>query len=60
MPVPASKMKRRPSRIRTSRQGVLPPNLTVSGPGLAMEPRVPQQDSLDDRALFFCVDHRSW
>ena len=43
MPVPASKMNRRPSARRTSTQGVLPPYRTVEGPGLGMEPRVPQQ-----------------
>src|SRR3954470_6751867 len=42
MPLPASRMTSRPSAHRTSTQGVLPPYRAVSGPGLGMEPRVPQ------------------
>jgi hypothetical protein len=42
MPVPASITTRLPVLLTTSTQAVLPPNFTVSGPGEAMEPRVPQ------------------
>lgn len=42
MPVPASKMSCCPPAM-TSRHDVLPPYTTVSGPGLGIEPRVPQQ-----------------
>ena len=46
MPVPASRMISQPSSVRSSTQGVLPPYRTVSGPGLGMEPRVPQKVSV--------------
>src|SRR3954463_1941701 len=35
-----------PSSVRSSTQGVLPPYRTVLGPGLGMEPRVPQNVSV--------------
>jgi hypothetical protein len=43
MPVPASMMKRSPSRVRTSTQEQLPPYRIVLGPGEGIEPRVPQK-----------------
>src|SRR6478752_3365859 len=46
IPVPASRMINQPSPVRTSTQGVLPPYRTVLGPGLGMEPRVPQKVSV--------------
>ena len=42
-PVPQSMMNRAPEFVTTSIQEVLPPNRTVPGPGVAMEPRVPQK-----------------
>src|ERR1044071_762898 len=42
MPLPASRMTSLPSAHLTSTQGVFPPYRAVSGPGLGMEPRVPQ------------------
>ena len=42
MPVPESRMTRRPSSVHTSTQEVFPPVRTVSGPGDANEPREPQ------------------
>src|SRR5689334_12196978 len=46
MPVPASRMISHPSSVRSSTQGVLPPYRTVLGPGLGMDPRVPQKVSV--------------
>src|ERR1043165_4967253 len=42
-PLPASSTTKRPSDPRTSTQGVLPPYRAVKGPGLGIEPRVPQK-----------------
>src|SRR6266851_10091030 len=41
-PVPASRIMSHPLVVRTSTHGVLPPYRTVVGPGLGIEPRVPQ------------------
>jgi hypothetical protein len=41
-PVPQSKMKRTPEFVTTSTQDVFPPNRIVVGPGVAIDPRVPQ------------------
>src|SRR4029078_7233317 len=46
IPVPASRMISQPSSVRSSTQGVFPPYRTVLGPGLGMEPRVPQKVSV--------------
>src|SRR6478672_2333877 len=46
MPVPASRMISQSSSVRSSTQGVFPPYRTVLGPGLGMEPRVPQKVSV--------------
>ena len=43
IPVPASRMMSQPSPVRSSTQGVLPPYRTVEGPGVGIEPRVPQK-----------------
>src|SRR5438477_4163813 len=42
-PVPASRIRSDPVLSRTSTQAVLPPYRTVSGPGVGIEPRVPQK-----------------
>src|SRR5215210_2556059 len=42
IPVPESRITRLPSSGRTSMHEVLPPYRTVSGPGVASEPREPQ------------------
>src|SRR5579863_3379174 len=42
-PVPQSRMNRAPEFVTTSTQDVLPPNSFVDGPGVAIEPRVPQK-----------------
>src|SRR4249919_3656135 len=42
IPVPASSTRTVPSASETSTQEVLPPYSTVSGPGVATEPRQPQ------------------
>src|SRR6266852_6381466 len=42
-PVPQSKMSRSPELVMSSTQRVLPPNRTVEGPGVAIDPRVPQK-----------------
>ena len=44
-PVPQSKMKRWPALVTSSTQDVLPPYRLVPGPGVAIEPRVPQNRS---------------
>src|SRR5438034_9165676 len=41
-PIPTSKISRPPSRVSTSMHDVLPPKWLVPDPGVAMEPRVPQ------------------
>src|SRR5213083_2606810 len=41
-PVPQSRMKTWPASVRTSTHEVLPPKRTVCGPGVAIDPRVPQ------------------
>ena len=46
MPVPASRTSACPLSSRTSTHDVLPPYLTVSGPGAATEPRHPQTRAL--------------
>src|SRR3954469_12789553 len=46
MPVPASRMMSQPSPVRSSTQGVFPPYRTVEGPGVGMDPRVPQKVSV--------------
>src|SRR4051812_30288738 len=46
IPVPASRMMSQPSSVRSSTQGVFPPYRTVLGPGLGMDPRVPQKVSV--------------
>src|SRR5690349_25122739 len=43
IPVPASRMMSQPSPVRSSTQGVLPPYRTVEGPGVGIDPRVPQK-----------------
>src|SRR5688572_12419123 len=42
MPVPASSSTSAPVGVRTSTDGVFPPYRTVDGPGLGIDPRVPQ------------------
>src|SRR6185437_9109393 len=42
-PVPQSRMKVAPAFVVTSTHEVLPPNRTVPGPGVAIDPRVPQK-----------------
>src|SRR6187549_1575248 len=42
IPVPASSTRTVPSLSETSTHDVFPPNSTVSGPGVATEPRQPQ------------------
>ena len=42
-PVPQSNMNRAPEFVTTSTHDVLPPNRIVDGPGVAIEPRVPQK-----------------
>src|SRR3954454_19378340 len=42
-PVPQSKMMCSPALVVTATHDVLPPNRTVSGPGVAIDPRVPQK-----------------
>src|SRR4051794_28070274 len=44
-PVPQSKMKRTPEPVSTSTHEVLPPYRIVDGPGVAIDPRVPQKRS---------------
>src|SRR5438045_2267586 len=46
IPVPASRMMSQPSLVRSSTHGVFPPYRTVVGPGVGMEPRVPQKVSV--------------
>src|SRR5512133_91483 len=43
MPVPASSNTSDPLGVRTSIDGVFPPYRTVAGPGLGIDPRVPQK-----------------
>ena len=42
-PVPQSKIRRSPLAVVTSTQDVLPPKWLVAGPGVAIDPRVPQK-----------------
>src|SRR3954464_13090897 len=42
-PVPQSRISRSPLAVVTSTQDVLPPKWFVPGPGVAIEPRVPQK-----------------
>ncbi len=42
IPVPASRMRRPPSPVRTSTHGVFPPKRTVASPGVGSDPRHPQ------------------
>ncbi len=42
-PVPQSKTSSSPPDVVSSTQDVLPPKWIVSGPGVAIEPRVPQK-----------------
>lgn len=51
IPVPASRMRESPP-YRTSTQEVLPPTLTVAGPGAGTEPRVPQKRTRTGRLFF--------
>src|SRR5215207_10690915 len=46
MPVPASRMMSQPSAVLSSTHGVFPPYRTVVGPGVGIEPRVPQKVSV--------------
>src|SRR5438128_1025149 len=43
IPVPQSSTSVVPSLVRSSTQQVLPPNTAVPGPGVGIEPRVPQK-----------------
>src|SRR3954464_9771274 len=45
-PVPQSRMRRAPLAVVTSTHEVLPPKWTVPGPGVAIEPLVPQKRTL--------------
>jgi hypothetical protein len=56
-PVPQSMTTRVPRAERTSTQDVLPPYRRVSGPGVAMDPRVPQNciRTVGLRVLHSCV-----
>src|SRR3982751_1899205 len=42
-PVPQSKMSRSPALVVSSTHEVLPPKWIVPGPGVAIDPRVPQK-----------------
>src|SRR5580658_1971865 len=42
-PVPQSRMKQAPASVVTATHEVLPPNRMVPGPGVAIDPRVPQK-----------------
>src|SRR4051812_21697547 len=42
-PVPQSRIKRSPLAVVTSTHDVLPPKWLVPGPGVAIDPRVPQK-----------------
>src|SRR5438067_13482275 len=45
-PVPQSKIRRSPLAVVSSTQEVLPPKKFVSGPGVAIDPLVPQKRTL--------------
>src|SRR5688572_17021573 len=45
-PVPQSRISSSPLAVVTSTQEVLPPKWFVPGPGVAMDPRVPQKRTL--------------
>src|SRR5205823_7564928 len=45
-PVPQSKIRRSPLAVVSSTQEVLPPKWFVPGPGVAIDPRVPQKRTL--------------
>src|SRR4030095_15550983 len=55
-PVPQSNMKQAPPLVVTSTHEVLPPKRTVPGPGVAIDPRVPQNRTrmLPPVPLFVC------
>src|SRR5438477_9797458 len=54
-PVPASRIRSDPVLSRTSTQAVLPPYRTVSGPGVGIEPRVPQKRIFIGRSGARCL-----
>src|SRR5438445_5372635 len=54
-PVPASRIRSDPVLSRTSTQAVLPPYRTVSGPGVGLEPRVPQKRIFISRSGARCL-----
>src|ERR1700682_345625 len=56
-PVPQSKIRRSPRAVVTSTQEVLPPKWFVPGPGVAIDPLVPQKRTLMSLRLP-CVRHR--
>src|ERR1022692_34551 len=56
-PVPQSKIRRSPLAVVNSTQEVLPPKWFVPGPGVAIDPRVPQKRTLMSLRLP-CVWHR--
>ena len=45
-PVPQSKIRRPPLAVASSTHEVLPPKWFVAGPGMAIDPRVPQKRTL--------------
>jgi hypothetical protein len=56
-PVPQSKMNRWPAAVSTSTHEVFPPNLLVPGPGVAIDPRVPQKRSFKLRSFDYSGVH---
>src|SRR5271166_1683831 len=56
-PVPQSKIRRSPLAVVSSTQEVLPPKWFVPGPGVAIDPLVPQKRTLMGLRLP-CVRHR--
>src|SRR5450755_4752376 len=56
-PVPQSKIRRSPLAVVSSTQEVLPPKWFVPGPGVAIDPLVPQKRTLMSLRLL-CVRHR--
>src|SRR5271169_3608356 len=56
-PVPQSKIRRSPLAVVSSTQEVLPPKKFVSGPGVAIDPLVPQKRTLMSPRLP-CGRHR--
>jgi hypothetical protein len=47
-PLPASRIRSRPLGLVTLTQDVLPPYRAVRGPGVGIDPRVPQNRTADE------------